>query len=478
MLRTVRPTANVAKILRWEGIIIDPIGALLAVLVFEFIISETGSGAYGQTSLIFFKTIVLGSLIGGAAGYGFGILIRNHWLPEFLHNICALALVFAVFAVANEIQHESGLLAVTVMGVWLTNMKQVHTEDILNFKESLSILLISGLFIILAARINFARFIELGWQAAGVFLVIQFIARPVKALLATRGTSLTWGERLLIGWIAPRGIVAAATAAVFAVRLQEHGFEAAKAVDNQAGQLLTSDEYLTQAELLVPLTFMVIIGTVVLQSITARAIALRLGVGEPEAKGILIIGANHFARKIATALRECGFEVLLADTSWENIRAARMEGHPTYYGNAVSEHADQHLEIISMGHMLALSEHAEINQLACQRFRTEFGRRSIFSVQTIAHTSLGIRSKFNIPSEGRLLFGMDANIQRLEAMINIGAKIHKTVLTEQYTYQNFLQNPQQNAIPLFAIKPNGVIEFFALNSEISPKPNWMVVSLV
>lgn len=475
MLRTVRPTANVANILRWEGIVIDPIGALLGVLVFEFIISEADGGAFGQTLIVFFKTLVLSSLIGCMAGYGFGQLIRHHWLPEFLHNISALILVFGVYAAANEVLHESGLLAVTVMGVWLANMKRVPMQDILNFKESLSILLISGLFIILAARINFERFFGLGWQAAGIFLVIQFVARPVKVLLATWGTTLNWRERFLIAWIGPRGIVAAATAAVFTVRLQEHGYDAEKIFPTNLA--LMPLEYV-QSESLVPLTFMVIIGTVVLQSMTARFLALRLGVGEPEARGLLIVGANTLAREIAKALHECGFNVLLADTNWSHIRAARMEGLDTYYGNVVSEHADQHLELIGMGRLLALSENPEINLLACQRYRTEFGRSSVYSIQTENHSSADTKSRFAPSPEGRLLFQADANIRKLHEMLNGGAKIHKTILTEQHNFQCFLKNHQQNTIPLFVIKPNGSIEFFALDNGISPKPDWMVVSLI
>ncbi|MCK9609021.1 MAG: cation:proton antiporter [Methylomonas sp.] len=474
MLRTVRPTANVSKILRWEGIVIDPIGAFLGVLVFQFIISEADSQAIGQTLILFFKTLFLSTCIGGLAGYGFGQLIRRHMLPEYLHNIAALALVCGVFAAANEIEHESGLLAVTVMGVWLANMKQVPTDDILNFKESLSVLLISGLFIILAARINFDLFMAMSWKAAGVFLIIQFIARPVKAFLATRGSTLRFGEKVLIAWIAPRGIVAAATAAVFALRLQEHSRESHGL---HTHPYLTDLEYL-QADLLVPLTFMVIIGTVVLQSLTSRFIAVRLGVSEPEAKGILVVGANYVGRQIAVALRDCGFEVLMADTSWGHIRAARMNGLTTYFGNIVSEHADQHLELIGIGHMLALSEYPEINQLACQRYRTEFGRQAIYSIPHENNAANGGLSQFAMPAVGRTLFNEKTNIKTLQAMLNDGAKIHKTLLTDQYGFQQFLDDHPQDTVTLFAVTSDGTIKFFVVDNEISPKSGWTIVSLV
>ncbi|HSH13286.1 MAG TPA: cation:proton antiporter, partial [Desulfurivibrionaceae bacterium] len=153
MLRTVRPTATVANILRWEGIVIDPIGAALALLVYEFIIAGGTGEALGRTILTFARINGSGLLLGALCGYLFGLVMRLHWLPEFLHNVTSLGLVFAVFALANYFQPESGLMAVTVMGIWLANMKDVAMEDILDFKESLSILLISFLFIILAARL-------------------------------------------------------------------------------------------------------------------------------------------------------------------------------------------------------------------------------------------------------------------------------------------------------------------------------------
>ncbi len=210
MLRTVRPSAAVSNILRWEGIVIDPIGASLAVLVYEFIISGGGQGAFGHTMLTFAQIVAVGAMIGAGGGYLFGLLLRRHWLPEFLHNISTLALVIGTFALSNYLQEESGLVTVTVMGIWLANMKGVDTEDILDFKENLSILLISMLFIMLAARLDPKSFLDLGWPALWVFLAIQFLARPLNVVISTIGSSLKWPERHMLAWIAPRGIIAAA----------------------------------------------------------------------------------------------------------------------------------------------------------------------------------------------------------------------------------------------------------------------------
>ncbi|WP_455384984.1 cation:proton antiporter, partial [Acidihalobacter prosperus] len=360
LLRTVRPTAAVAKALRWEGIVIDPLGALLAVLVFEFIVSSHTGAAFGHVALVFGLIVVTGTLFGAAAGHLLGLLLRNYLIPEYLHNVTTLALVFAVFAGANAVEAESGLLAVTVMGMWLTNMKRVPVEAILDFKESLSVFFISGLFIILAARLQLGQMALMGWGALGVLAVIQLVARPLKVALSTIGSTLNWRERVLLAWVGPRGIVAAAISALFALRLEELGYP--------------------EARVLVPLTFLVIIGTVILQSLSARPLAHLLGVAEPEPRGVLIVGANPVARAVGGALFKRGFPVILADSYWEHVSAARMDGLSTYHGNPVSEHADRHLDLVGIGHLLGLAPQTELNVLAARYYRREFGDRGIFTL--------------------------------------------------------------------------------------------------
>ncbi|MGD8525893.1 MAG: sodium:proton antiporter [Thioalkalispiraceae bacterium] len=458
MLRTVRPNANVTRVLRWEGIVIDPIGALLAVLVFDFIISGQGSEALGHTLSSFGTILLVGVLMGALPGYLFGLLLRHHLLPDYLHNLTTLSLVFAVFVIANLIYPESGLLAVTVLGMWLANMKDVHIEDILSFKESLSLLLISGLFIILAARLDLNALYQLGWPALYVFLAIQFIARPLKVLVCTLGSSLDWRERSLLAWIAPRGIVAAAVSALFALRLQQEG--------------------MAQAALLVPLTFMVIIGTVVLQSATARLFARWLGVAEPEPRGYLIIGANPVARAIGKALQQKDFEVLLTDTTWENIRATRMAGLPTYYGNPMSAHADQHLDLVGIGRMLALSPVADVNVLAGLKFRREFGAGAIYALQTTQEKEAPEKLTAAQQHRGYLLFGEDITFSKLSSLISQGAEIHDTQLSDDFSFEDYQQQYGSRAIPLFAIDPRGRIQVFVAQGKMVPQADWTILSLV
>jgi NhaP-type Na+/H+ or K+/H+ antiporter len=458
MLRTVRPTANVARILRWEGIIIDPLGAALAVLVYEFIISGGGQEALGHTLLMFGQIVLIGSLIGALGGYLFGLVLRNHWLPEFLHNVTALALVFGTFALADTVQHESGLVTVTVMGIWLANMDGVEVEDILDFKESLSILLVSILFIVLAARMDFANVAGLGWRALSVFLAIQFLARPINVMLSAFRSRLSWPERHLLAWIAPRGIVAAAISALFALRLEQMGM---------AG-----------APLLIPLTFMVIIGTVLLQSLTARPLALWLKVAEPEPKGFLIVGANKVARMVGKALDQRGFPVLLADPDWENVAKARMEGLPAYFGNPISEHADRHLDLVGIGRMLALTSRENFNVAAVMHFRMEFGRKNVFVLQREIRDKNSEKLQVTPRRRGRPLFSEGVTYSTLTEMLARGAEMHATKLTESFSFDDFLKKHRPSPLVLFAIDTRDRLKVFTADNRIAPGPGWTVISLI
>ncbi|HER34097.1 MAG TPA: sodium:proton antiporter, partial [Halothiobacillaceae bacterium] len=223
LLRIVRPTARVSKILRWEGIIIDPIGALLAVLVFEFIVTQSQTGASGMSGVIlpFLELVTIGAFLGVVGGWLLGQALARHALPDYLINVTVLASVLAVFTTSNVLAEESGLLAVTVMGIWLANMRGVPLEDILHFKETLSILFISGLFILLAARIEPATLSQVGLGAVLVLAAIVFVAQPLKVWLSTIGSDLNWREKVMIAWIGPRGIVAAAVSGLFAIKLVE-----------------------------------------------------------------------------------------------------------------------------------------------------------------------------------------------------------------------------------------------------------------
>lgn len=459
MLRTVRPVSSIANILRWEGILIDPIGALLVVVVYEVIVAQSNAAGFLHGTLAFFKVVGVGVLLGVLGGWFLSVVLRKHWIPDYLQNLATLSLVFAVFSFSDHLAHESGLLAVTLMGMWLANQKDLHIEEILNFKENLTVVLISGLFILLAARLTFEDILALGVAPLILLGIMQVVARPLSVLASTMGSSLKWQEKALLSWIAPRGIVAAAVSALFAIRLQEAGEE--------------------QAAILVPLTFMVIIGTVVLQSATSRGLAKALDVAEPSPKGFLIVGANAVARAVGAALKKNGFRVLLTDSSWENIRAARMEGLETFYGNPVSEYADQNLDLVGIGKLLALSPRHALNAMAGMRYRSEFGLQNIYTLAVGNTTNSMMEERHKAASEhrGYTLFDDELTFGKFASLLSKDVEVRTTKLSDEFNYEQLLDKGDDLLIPLFAIGPNGWIQIFVEGGEFSPSSGWSVISL-
>lgn len=458
MLRVVRPKATIANILRWEGIVIDPIGALLAVVVYSFIIARGDSDGLTQSLGTFAGVIFCGGALGAAGGWLLGQIMRAQWLPEYLHNLASLAAVLGIFIAANQIVHESGLLAVTVMGMWLANMPGVDVRQILHFKENLSVLLISGLFILLAARLDLHAMLGLGPAVLALLLVIQLLARPLNVFISTLGSTLNWRERALLAWIAPRGIVAAAVSAIFAIRLHEAGHEGAL--------------------LLVPLTFAVIIGTVVLQSATARPLARLLKVAEPAPSGFLMVGANPPARTIAKALQQLGCRVLLTDSSWENIRAARMDNLPTYFGNPASQHADAHLDLVGLGHLLGLSPAGEINALACARFRHDFGHGRLFVLASGLEKQRSDKHRASEEHRGQPLGSRAMTYNQLAKLLNQGAELYSTTLTEAFTWDAYQQLHGERATLMFARDNHGWVHVATPEHALQPQPGWTLVALI
>jgi len=460
LLRAVRPNGRIRNILKWEGIVVDPIGALLAVLVFEFIISSGTGQSYAieHTLITFGKTLVLGITLGFSSGYLLGQTLRNHWLPQFLQNAGTLTFMLGCFAFSNFLVHESGLLTVTIMGIWLANMKGVPVDEILEFKESLSVLLISALFILLAARMDLNTITVLGWGPLWVIAILMVVARPLAVWLAAIGTDLSWQEKTFLGWVAPRGIVAAAVAALFAFKLEEGNY--------------------IDADALLPMVFLVIMVTVVIQSITATPLAMLLKVKEPDDNGYLFIGANAVARLIAKALISRNIPVVLTDTSWENVRAARMDNLHVYYGNPVSEHAENNLDLTSIGHMLAVSPYKQLNTLSTYHYLDLMGEGHILGLPEGDQELRASHQSASKYVETRNQFDESATFARLASLVSKGATIKITQLSSEFSFETYLKQHGNRLTLLFAIRPDGVLVPLGRNGGQIPEENWELISLI
>ncbi len=455
LLRTVRPNQNVSNILRWEGILIDPLGALFVVFMFEFVIF-----GLDDSLLTFLKEIVIGCCVGTLAGILLGSILKRHLLPEYLQNVFVLGFVLAAFALSNQLGHEAGLIAVTIMGIYLANTKDLDIQELLSFKETLSVIIISVLFILLAARIEFSQLEQIASIALPVLGVV-FLTRPFVVWLTTLRSNLTWQEKALISWVAPRGIVAAAISSLFAIKLAKEGD-------------------FPGAELLPALTFMVIVVTVALQSLTARSVARWLGVAEDEPTGVLIVGANPFARKLGVVLSELGFKVRLASQTWSEIHAAKMEGLDGYLGNPVSTHADRNLDLGGIGFCVALSRRPDLNMLAMMKFRNDLGRKCVFSL--VDDRNLGDARKDRSVTTEHLrvpgLFGSDITLSKLLRLLTAGASIKVTTLTNEFTSAEYEEHYGERAIRLLCVDDKKKIHWFTDEKTPDLKTGYALVSLI
>ncbi|MEZ5979922.1 MAG: sodium:proton antiporter [Planctomycetota bacterium] len=437
LLRHVNPTGRVRRVVLWEGIVTDPIGALLAVLIFEFLLGGGGEGE--DPFLAASLAIAGGGLVGFLGGRAVVTLLRRDLVPDYLHSIVVLGLVIAAYVGADAIQHESGLAAVTVMGVVLANQRKVSIEHVVEFKENLRVLLISTLFLLLAARLpmeEFTRFDVGGF----VFLVaLILVVRPVAVFGALLFTKLTWKERAFVAWMAPRGIVAAAVASVFSLQLVRVGYPG--------------------SEHLVPVIFLVIVGTVLVYGLTSAPVARRLGIANAARRGVLFVGAHEWARRMAKSLREVDVPVLLVDTNHRAVQAARLEGLPAHYGTALSEDFRTFGPIDGLGKLLAVTPNDHVNALACLEFANDFGRSNVYQLAPSDVREEGEGGEA-IPTHlrGRVAFGEAVTHWTLEKRFRNGALVKRTKLGEKFDFESFRERYEREGapvVPLFLLDERG-----------------------
>ena len=456
LLRHVRPVGTVARVAHWEGIVIDPIGAALAVLVYEALPAASSAGfdaAAKAMGLQMLYTILAGALVGGLGALVTVIVLRRFWVPDFLQSPVLLMLVAGAFTASNLMLSESGLFTVTLMGVFLANQRVVPVKHIVEFKENLRVLLIASLFILLAARVSPDEVRELGWAGPVFVAFLILVVRPAAVWVSTVGSTLSRKERVFLSWMAPRGIVAASVASVFALRLGESG------------------------EGLVPATFMVIVGTVTVYGLTAAPLARRLGLSNPNPQGIVFASAHPGARAIASGIKAAGFPVLLIDNNRANINAARMENLPTAYASILSEHALDAAEEGGLGRLLAMTADDDVNVLATLHFRELFGRAEVY--QLPPHEG-GNPRVAGAPSHlrGRNLFAAGVTYEALDRRFAEGQVVKATKLSQEFDYAAFRERYGEDALPLFIVTESGALQVCTADKKPSPKPGKTLISLV
>jgi NhaP-type Na+/H+ or K+/H+ antiporter len=456
LLRNIRPRHNVGNILKWEGILIDPIGALLAILVFEVILIGKVDNAAPLILLNMLKTILMTTLIGGGFALLLTLLIKKYWIPDYLQEVAALAFVVAAFLISNYFQEESGLLATTIMGIVLANQKYVAIKNIKDFKANLTILMIPVLFILLSARLSVSDIQLMNYKGAIFLIVLILIGRPLSVFLSTIKSDLGLKDKLFISWMAPRGIVAAAVSSVFALKLAEIE--------------------IAQVEYLVPLTFTVIIGTVLIYGITSPMAAKSLKISQSNPQGVIIAGAQEWALQIATILQENNFSVLILDTNRFNTNKAKMKGLNAYNESIISDKVIDKINLEGVGKLLALTSNDEVNSMGVLHFSEIFEKENLYQLSPATKEDEREFSPQHL--RGRFLFGKNITYEHITKRTREGAAIKSTNITDKFSYEDFRKKHGESTIPLFLITGNRKLVPLTSEDKIMPEKGSILIALI
>lgn len=458
LLRQSSVKTRPASILKWEAIVNDPTGALCAVIAYEYFrkVAESPSASLVEVVPPMIIAVILSGLIGYAAARVIAWSFPRGLVPEFLKVPVLFTVVIGVFVLSNLIEHEAGLLAVTVMGIALANMNVTSLRSIHPFKENIAVLLVSGIFILLSSSLRLDDLAYLGttWRFGVFLLALLFLVRPATVLLSLLFTSVPWNERLFLAWIAPRGIVLVAISGLFALRLGELGF--------------------TGGELLIGLSFAVVVATVIAHGFTIDIVAKLLEVKGASRPGLLIVGSNRWTIALAKQLQMLDTPVMIADASWQRLTQARKDGVPTYHGEILNEATEHNLDLTPFQSLLAATDNEAYNALVCNEFAHEIGRDKVYQLGEDAdhedHRALPESLR------GRAVFSAGhgvEDVQRLEAQ---GWTFRKTKLSEKFDFDDAMEKLPEGTERLLVLRENGNLRFFTHTATPEPREGDLVIT--
>ncbi|MBN1297005.1 cation:proton antiporter [bacterium] len=445
LLKIVKPVKKIATVLKWEGILVDPIGALLAVVLLTFI--NSSASAYDSIIKAFLVSLSIGVVFGGIAAFVLYRLLKiADLIPDEMRNLMVLTMVLVVYSASNWVQHETGILAVTVAGFVLGILKPSGLNEIESFKGQLTTLMVSILFILLAARLDLAAIWNLRIPGLLVLLAVLFVIRPLNVFLCGFTSKLTLKEKLFISWIAPRGIVAAAVASLFAETLR------------------SAPEFAQQAGYIESFTFLIIGGTVFFQGATARYVGKFLNVIEPDPNGVVIIGANQAARHIAKALQKLDFDVMLLDSNNSLVAKAKKDGIDAETVNAISQDTIDTLDLAGFGKLLAMTPGEKVNVLACQMWAHEFGRSNVYRAG-VPDEEYQPSESTKLSGEGKIVFPETVTQDWMQHHLGNSWETDIQELTSKEDIEQLHKNiDEQTQYPLVRVH-NGKLAFYTPEME-------------
>ena len=435
LLRQAKLSRRPAALLQWEAIVNDPIGALAAFLAFEYVLVSRLVGTVEHAMLVLVSGIVFATLLGVLSGWGIASAFRRGWVPEYMKVPVLFVTLLAIFAASNLVLHESGLLAVTIMGMWIANAKLPSYSELLRFKEHATVLLVSGVFILLAASLDFTTLATLDWRAVVFLAAVILLVRPLTVHGALLGTDIAWRERWLLALSGPRGVVLVAVAGLFGVRLADVGVQ--------------------DAELIAPLAFVLVAVTVVVYGFSLKPLAHWLGLSSKQTAGVLIVGGTSWGTEFAKSLQRNEIPVLITDRNMRNLRAARDHAVPVFFGDILSESAEHHVDLHPYQTVVTVTDNDAYNTLVTTDLAPEFGRNNVFQ---LFREKDGF-SRYALPSTlgGRALV-QEKTYGDLLDLLRKGWEFRTTRFTDEYRYEDW-QPTRPDAIHIALISETGRLSF-------------------
>lgn len=447
LLRQAKLNSRVASVLKWEGIVVDPVGAMFAVIAYEFL-TQSSMQSDPVASAIDLTVIIL-FIAAASAAFGRAMvwLMRDDHLPEFLKAPVTLTAVVTGYVMANMVLEEGGLIAVTVLGMVLANSKISSVDEIRRIKEYLSIILISFLFILLTATLTVADIQQIGLRDILFILAMIVVVRPLVVAMSTKNTSLSLNEKILVGCVAPRGVVLVAICGLLGPALVEAGFE--------------------DGARMVPLSFAVVLSTVLIYGFSLKTLATKLKLTATKSGGVLIVGANPLSSELALLLKEHEVPVLLADHNWHHLRQARLASVPVHYGEIASEEAEHNIEFNPYSFILAATDNFAYNTLVCSRFAHEFGRNGVVQLASDKDDESDPKA-YSHTLRGRTLIGENASYDNLMAKHLQGWEFASVQLTDEFSYADFVSKHGDHAMPVLSISGSGRLYFNSAQVDFNP----------
>ena len=454
LLRQAKLTRRPANLLQWEAIVNDPVGALAAVLAFG-VVTVLNTDSEPDTALgHFIAGILVAAALGWVAGRAVAWAFGRALVPEYLKVPVLFAALLAAFAGSDAVLHESGLLAVTVMGLVIANAGLPSYDELRRFKEHATVLLVSGVFILLAAGLQTQALAGLDWRAALFVALTVLVARPVTVLVSLSGTAIPMRERLLVAFTGPRGVVLMAVAGLFGERLAAMGVPDGDKVG--------------------PLAFALVASTVVIHGFGLTPLARALGLTAGDAGGVLLVGGGRFTTGLGEALAKAEVPVMVTDASLSRLRGARAAGLPVFYGDILSEAAENKVEFIGFKEVLSATDNDAYNTLVTTNLAPEFGRAHVWQLAPLRADNP--RHALPVTLGGKRLVPGLSHDRAAELMAQ-GWRFRLTRLTEEFGLEDWrAKHPQ--ALLVARVSAGGSVRFLAEGDSVRSLAGTRLISFL